>query len=233
MFNIYLLTLNYGKEKIEMIGDPLLNLLKNTYYQAKLINSIVTEINHNVLQSLLVNGLAELIDFSDINKLIKTSEFCNQLPIHQRHPYAGLLVHTAFSGSHQDAIRKGMDALSKSNDPFWEVPYLPIDPNDIGRTYEAIIRVNSQSGKAGAAWLLEQEHNINIPKGAQVQFSQSVQSIADKTGKEITSDMIWDIFEKEFLRNSKYSLLKFKSKKIDKQRKSLLKKNFGIILRTF
>ena len=166
--------------------------------------------------NMFTQGIDPDLDFSDINKLIETSEFCNQLPIHQRHPYAGLLVHTAFSGSHQDAIRKGMEALLKSNDPFWEVPYLPIDPNDIGRTYEAIIRVNSQSGKAGAAWLLEQEHNINIPKGAQVQFSQSVQSIADKTGKEITSDMIWDIFEKEFLRNGKYSLLKFKSKKISK-----------------
>ena len=164
--------------------------------------------------NMFTQGIDPDLDFSDINKLIETSEFCNQLPIHQRHPYAGLLVHTAFSGSHQDAIRKGMDAISKSNDPFWEVPYLPIDPNDIGRTYEAIIRVNSQSGKAGAAWLLEQEHNINIPKGAQVQFSQSVQSIADKTGKEITSDMIWDIFEQEFLKNSTYSLLKFKSKKI-------------------
>ena len=166
--------------------------------------------------NMFTQGIDPDLDFSDINKLIETAEFCNQLPIHQRHPYAGLLVHTAFSGSHQDAIRKGMEAISKSNDPFWEVPYLPIDPNDIGRTYEAIIRVNSQSGKAGAAWLLEQEHNINIPKGAQVQFSQSVQSIADKTGKEITSDMIWDIFEKQFLGNGKYSLIKFKSKKTSK-----------------
>ena len=166
--------------------------------------------------NMFTQGIDPELDFSDINKLIETAEFCNQLPVHQRHPYAGLLVHTAFSGSHQDAIRKGMEAISKSNAPYWEVPYLPIDPNDIGRTYEAIIRVNSQSGKAGAAWLLEQEHNINIPRGAQIQFSQSVQSIADKTGKEITSDMIWDIFEKEFLKNDTYSLLKFKSKKISK-----------------
>ena len=166
--------------------------------------------------NMFTQGIDPELDFSDINKLIETAEFCNQLPVHQRHPYAGLLVHTAFSGSHQDAIRKGMEAISKSNDPYWEVPYLPIDPNDIGRTYEAIIRVNSQSGKAGAAWLLEQEHNINIPRGAQIQFSQSVQSIADKTGKEITSDMIWDIFEQEFLKNRTYSLLKFKSKKISK-----------------
>ena len=166
--------------------------------------------------NMFTQGVDPELDFSDINKLIETAEFCNQLPIHQRHPYAGLLVHTAFSGSHQDAIRKGMEAISKSNDPYWEVPYLPIDPNDIGRTYEAIIRVNSQSGKAGAAWLLEQEHNINIPRGAQIQFSQSVQSIADKTGKEITSDMIWGIFEQEFLKNGTYCLLKFKSKKISK-----------------
>ena len=163
--------------------------------------------------NMFTQGIDPELDFSDINKLIETAEFCNQLPVHQRHPYAGLLVHTAFSGSHQDAIRKGMEAISKSNAPYWEVPYLPIDPNYIGRTYEAIIRVNSQSGKAGAAWLLEQEHNINIPRGAQIQFSQSVQSVADKTGKEITSDMIWDIFEKEFLKNDTYSLLKFKSKK--------------------
>ncbi len=166
--------------------------------------------------NMFTQGIDPELDFSDINKLIETTEFCNQLPVHQRHPYAGLLVHTAFSGSHQDAIRKGMEAIAKSNDPHWEVPYLPIDPSDIGRTYEAIIRVNSQSGKAGSAWLLEQEHNINIPRGAQIQFSEAVQSIADKTGKEITSDMIWGIFEQEFLKKGKFSLLKFKSKKISK-----------------
>ncbi len=166
--------------------------------------------------NMFTQGVDPELDFSDINKLIETAEFCNQLPVHQRHPYAGLLVHTAFSGSHQDAIRKGMEAISKSNDHHWEVPYLPIDPSDIGRTYEAIIRVNSQSGKAGSAWLLEQEHNINIPRGAQIQFSEAVQTIADKTGKEITSDMIWGIFEQEFLREGTFSLLKFKSKKISK-----------------
>ena len=166
--------------------------------------------------NMFTQGINPELDFSDINNLIETAEFCNQLPVHQRHPYAGLLVHTAFSGSHQDAIRKGMEAISKSNEPHWEVPYLPIDPSDIGRTYEAIIRVNSQSGKAGSAWLLEQEHNINIPRGAQIQFSEAVQNIADKTGKEITPDMIWDIFEQEFLRKRKFSLIKFKSKKISK-----------------
>ncbi len=166
--------------------------------------------------NMFTQGINPELDFSDINNLIETAEFCNQLPVHQRHPYAGLLVHTAFSGSHQDAIRKGMEAISKSNEPHWEVPYLPIDPSDIGRTYEAIIRVNSQSGKAGSAWLLEQEHNINIPRGAQIQFSEAVQSIADKTGKEITPDMIWEIFDQEFLRKGKFSLIKFKSKKISK-----------------
>ena len=166
--------------------------------------------------NMFTQGINPELDFSDINNLIETAEFCNQLPVHQRHPYAGLLVHTAFSGSHQDAIRKGMEAISKSNEPHWEVPYLPIDPSDIGRTYEAIIRVNSQSGKAGSAWLLEQEHNINIPRGAQIQFSEAVQSIADKTGKEITPEIIWEIFEQEFLRKGKFSLIKFKSKKISK-----------------
>ena len=166
--------------------------------------------------NMFTQGIDPELDFSDINRLIETAEFCNQLPVHQRHPYAGLLVHTAFSGSHQDAIRKGMEAISKSNDHHWEVPYLPIDPSDIGRTYEAIIRVNSQSGKAGSAWLLEQEHNINIPRGAQIQFSEAVQNIADKTGKEITSDMIWGIFEQEFLEKGTFSLLKFKSKKVSK-----------------
>ncbi len=166
--------------------------------------------------NMFTQGINPELDFSDINNLIETAEFCNQLPVHQRHPYAGLLVHTAFSGSHQDAIRKGMEAISKSNEPHWEVPYLPIDPSDIGRTYEAIIRVNSQSGKAGSAWLLEQEHNINLPRGAQIQFSEAVQNIADKTGKEITPDMIWHIFEQEFLGKGKFSLIKFKSKKISK-----------------
>ena len=105
--------------------------------------------------NMFTQGVDPNIDFSDINHLIETVEFCNQLPVHERHPYAGKLVHTAFSGSHQDAIRKGIDALADANQNIWEVPYLPIDPADIGRTFEAIIRVNSQSGKAGSAYLLE------------------------------------------------------------------------------
>ena len=166
--------------------------------------------------NMFTQGVDPKLDFKDLNKLIETAEFCTQLPVHQRHPYAGSLVHTAFSGSHQDAIRKGMEAISKSNQEKWEVPYLPIDPSDIGKTYEAIIRVNSQSGKAGSAWLLEQDHNIFLPRGAQIQFSQSVQKLADSSGKEITSQIIWDIFEQEYLFEGKYKLINFSSKKLSR-----------------
>ena len=159
--------------------------------------------------NLFTQGIDPKLDFSKINQLIETAEFCNRLPIHERHPYAGSLVHTAFSGSHQDAIRKGMEAIEKSNDDKWEVPYLPIDPADIGRSYEAIIRVNSQSGKGGTAWLLETDHHIRLPKGAEIELSSQVQKIADKTGEEITSDMIWNIFNKNFILESPFSLIDF------------------------
>ena len=159
--------------------------------------------------NLFTQGIDPKLDFSKINQLIETAEFCNRLPIHERHPYAGSLVHTAFSGSHQDAIRKGMEAIEKSNDDKWEVPYLPIDPADIGRSYEAIIRVNSQSGKGGTAWLLETDHHIRLPKGAEIELSTQVQKIADKTGEEITSDMIWNIFNKNFILESPFSLFDF------------------------
>lgn len=159
--------------------------------------------------NLFTQGIDPKLDFSKINQLIETAEFCNRLPIHERHPYAGSLVHTAFSGSHQDAIRKGMEAIEKSNDYRWEVPYLPIDPADIGRSYEAIIRVNSQSGKGGTAWLLETDHHIRLPKGAEIELSSQVQKIADKTGEEITSDMIWNIFNENFILESPFSLFDF------------------------
>ena len=159
--------------------------------------------------NLFTQGIDPKLDFSKINQLIETAEFCNRLPIHERHPYAGSLVHTAFSGSHQDAIRKGMEAIEKSNDDKWEVPYLPIDPADIGRSYEAIIRVNSQSGKGGTAWLLETDHHIRLPKGAEIELSSQVQKIADKTGEEITSDMIWNIFNKNFILESPFFLFDF------------------------
>ena len=149
--------------------------------------------------NLFTQGVDPMLDLSDITSLVETAEFCNQLPVHQRHPYAGQLVHTAFSGSHQDAIRKGMDAIQNANDDKWEVPYLPIDPADIGCTYEAIIRVNSQSGKAGSAWLLETEHHVRLPRGMEIEFSQTVQKQADTSGREITADMIWDIYTSEYL----------------------------------
>jgi 2-isopropylmalate synthase len=124
-------------------------------------------------------------------------EYCNQLPIHPRHPYVGDLVFTAFSGSHQDAIRKGFTDR-KEND-LWEIPYLPIDPRDVGRTYESVIRVNSQSGKGGVAYLLEQEYNVSLPRRLQIEFSPLVQAVTDSSGKEVTAAAIWQLFEKEYL----------------------------------
>ena len=166
--------------------------------------------------NLFTQGVDPHLDFSDISELVDTAEFCNQLPIHQRHPYAGQLVHTAFSGSHQDAIRKGIDALAQNETPLWEVPYLPIDPSDIGRTYEAIIRVNSQSGKAGAAYLLEVEHHVRLPRGMEVEFSGFVQGEADKAGIEITSAKIWEIFETSYLSQSgPYELISFESHPVE------------------
>ena len=168
--------------------------------------------------NMMTQGVNPQLDFSDINRLIETAEYCNQLPVHERHPYAGSLVHTAFSGSHQDAIRKGMDALSTANEPYWEVPYLPVDPADIGRTFEAIIRVNSQSGKGGVAYLLEADHHIRLPRGAEVELSQAVQKVADTSGKEITSKDIFEIFSAEYLTPAgPYELVSFESQKVSRQ----------------
>lgn len=168
--------------------------------------------------NMMTQGVNPNLDFSDINHLIETAEYCNQLPVHQRHPYAGALVHTAFSGSHQDAIRKGMDALNSANEPFWEVPYLPIDPADIGRTFEAIIRVNSQSGKGGVAYLLEFDHQIRLPRGAEIELSKAVQKVADTSGKEITSQDIYDIFAKEYLDlKTPFELISFESQKVSRK----------------
>ena len=166
--------------------------------------------------NMMTQGVNPNLDFSDINHLIETAEYCNQLPVHQRHPYAGALVHTAFSGSHQDAIRKGMDAIANTDSPYWEVPYLPIDPADIGRTFEAIIRVNSQSGKGGVAYLLEADHHIRLPRGAEIELSKAVQKVADTTGKEITSTDIFDIFCQEYInQNGPFALIAFDSHKPD------------------
>ena len=160
--------------------------------------------------NMFTQGVDPTLDFSNINDLVETAEFCNRLPIHERHPYAGKLVHTAFSGSHQDAIRKGMEALADANQDIWEVPYLPIDPGDIGRTFEAIIRVNSQSGKAGSAYLLEADHQVRLPRGAEIEFSGIVQREADRTGKEISSARIWELAEAHYIRQTgRFELLDF------------------------
>jgi 2-isopropylmalate synthase len=151
--------------------------------------------------NMFTQGVDPEIDFSNINEIRQTVEYCNQLPVHPRHPYGGDLVFTAFSGSHQDAINKGFKALQSSNSKVWEVPYLPIDPADLGRSYEAIIRINSQSGKGGIAYILKSDYGIDMPRLLQVEFSKVIQQIADETGKEIQPALIWDTFRKEYLEN--------------------------------
>jgi 2-isopropylmalate synthase len=147
--------------------------------------------------NLYSQGVHPGLDFSNINEAARSVEYCNQLPIHPRHPYVGDLVFTAFSGSHQDAIKKGFAA--RRDGDIWEVPYLPVDPRDLGRTYESVIRVNSQSGKGGIAYLLERDYGLTMPRRLQIEFSQVVQSVTDATGKELTSEQIWLLFEREYL----------------------------------
>src|SRR5258708_25528571 len=149
--------------------------------------------------NLFSQGVDPELTIAHIDAIVETVEYCNRLPVHPRHPYAGELVYTAFSGSHQDAIKKGFEALAKRNDELWEVPYLPIDPKDLGRTYEAVIRVNSQSGKAGVAYLLKTDQRLDLPRGLQVEVSKVVQEVADRTGKEQTSRDIWTLFEQTYL----------------------------------
>ena len=147
--------------------------------------------------NLYTQGVDPQLDFSNINAVAHCAEACNQLPIHPRHPYVGDLVFTAFSGSHQDAIKKGLAALDPQG--VWEVPYLPIDPSDLGRTYESIIRVNSQSGKGGVAYLLERDYQLVLPRRLQIEFSRVVQAAADTTGKELSSQELWALFSAEYL----------------------------------
>jgi 2-isopropylmalate synthase len=152
-------------------------------------------------------GIDPEIDFSDIDTVRRTVEHCNQIPVHERHPYAGDLVFTAFSGSHQDAIKKGLEAMElrakadgkQIDDLVWAVPYLPVDPKDLGRSYEAVIRVNSQSGKGGIAYLLKTEHSLDLPRRLQIEFSRVVQNVTDTEGREVTGDDIWHIFVDEYL----------------------------------
>ena len=148
--------------------------------------------------NLMSEGIDPHLDLHDIDDLRQVAEYCNRLPVHPRHPYAGDLVYTAFSGSHQDAIKKGMDALPDDYSR-WEVPYLPIDPKHVGRNYEAIIRVNSQSGKGGVAYLMDFEHNLDLPRGLQVEFSKTVQAITEATGTEIKPAALWDAFSSDYL----------------------------------
>ncbi|MEO7350909.1 MAG: 2-isopropylmalate synthase [Marmoricola sp.] len=157
--------------------------------------------------NLFSQGIDPQIDFSDIDEIRRTVEYCTQLPVHPRHPYAGDLVYTAFSGSHQDAIKKGLEALEeeaeRAGHPVgehpWEAPYLPIDPKDVGRTYEAVIRVNSQSGKGGVAYVMKSEHKLDLPRRLQIEFSRAVQEQTDGEGGEMTAAAIWEAFQREYL----------------------------------
>ena len=157
--------------------------------------------------NLFSQGIDPHIDFSNLDEIKRTVEYCNQLPVHERSPYGGDLVYTAFSGSHQDAIKKGFELMQKEADAkgvhvdelVWAVPYLPIDPKDVGRSYEAVIRVNSQSGKGGVAYLLKSDHNLDLPRKLQIEFSRVVQNETDASGGEVSSEKLWDIFNDEYL----------------------------------
>jgi 2-isopropylmalate synthase len=146
-----------------------------------------------VALNLYTQGVSPGLDFSDIDEIRRTVEHCNQLPVHPRHPYAGDLVYTSFSGSHQDAIKKAFAARKEGD--AWDIPYLPVDPKDLGRSYEAVIRVNSQSGKGGISYLLESEFGLELPRRLQIEFSQVVQSVMDADGKELTAHDLWALFE--------------------------------------
>jgi 2-isopropylmalate synthase len=148
--------------------------------------------------NLFSQGVDPALNFSDIDTARRTVEHCNRLPVHPRHPYVGDLVYTAFSGSHQDAIKKGFEALGESYD-VWEVPYLPIDPHHLGRSYEAVIRVNSQSGKGGVAYIMKFEHGLDLPRRLQIEFSSVIQKVTEASGTEITADQIWSAFEATYL----------------------------------
>jgi 2-isopropylmalate synthase len=157
--------------------------------------------------NLFSQGIDPQIDFSDIDEIRRTVEHCNQLPVGERHPYGGDLVYTAFSGSHQDAIKKGLEAMERDAaeagvpvDEFrWEVPYLPIDPKDVGRSYEAVIRVNSQSGKGGVAYIMKHEHALDLPRRLQIEFSRVIQTKTDSEGGVVAPQEMWEAFETEYL----------------------------------
>jgi 2-isopropylmalate synthase len=158
----------------------------------------------NLALNMYSQGVHPGLNFSDIDAIRATVEYCNQLPTHPRHPYVGDLVYTSFSGSHQDAIKKAFTA--RKPDDIWDMPYLPIDPKDVGRSYEAVIRVNAQSGKGGISFLLHSEYGLDMPRRLQIEFSGAVQKVSDATGKEQTADDLWNIFDAEYLgNNGKYA----------------------------
>jgi 2-isopropylmalate synthase len=179
--------------------------------------------------NLFSQGIDPMINFSDIDEIRRTVEYCNQLPVHPRHPYAGDLVYTAFSGSHQDAIKKGFEALeaeaARAGVPFasypWAVPYLPLDPHDVGRTYEAVIRVNSQSGKGGVAYLMKAEHRLDLPRRLQIEFSRVIQSHTDTEGGEVTAGQMWEIFSAEYLTEGPLALLDHQSSSVVESKHAL------------
>ena len=179
--------------------------------------------------NLFSQGIDPMISFSDIDEIRRTVEYCNQLPVHPRHPYAGDLVYTAFSGSHQDAIKKGFEALeadaARAGIPFaeypWAVPYLAIDPHDVGRTYEAVIRVNSQSGKGGVAYLMKAEYRLDLPRRLQIEFSRVIQAHTDTEGGEVTATQMWEIFSAEYLAEGPLSLLGHQSSSVVESKHAL------------
>jgi 2-isopropylmalate synthase len=149
--------------------------------------------------NLFTQGVDPQLDLADVNAIREVAEFCTQMPVHQRHPYVGELVYTAFSGSHQDAIKKGFDAQERRNEPLFQVPYLPIDPKDVGRDYEAVIRINSQSGKGGIAYVLRADYGLDLPRSLQIEFSKIAQGVMDREGKELTSPELWALFRRTYL----------------------------------
>jgi 2-isopropylmalate synthase len=169
--------------------------------------------------NLYSQGIDPMIDFSDIDEIRRTAEYCNRIDVHERHPYAGDLVYTSFSGSHQDAIKKGFEALDRaaatSGKPVgempWDIPYLPIDPKDVGRSYEAVIRVNSQSGKGGVAYIMKADHKLDLPRRLQIEFSHVIQRHTDGEGGEVDAALMWEIFASEYLTPGSVSLVKLAS----------------------
>jgi 2-isopropylmalate synthase len=169
--------------------------------------------------NLYSQGIDPMIDFSDIDEIRRTAEYCNRIDVHERHPYAGDLVYTSFSGSHQDAIKNGFDELERAaaepgrpvGELPWQIPYLPIDPKDVGRSYEAVIRVNSQSGKGGVAYIMKTDHHLDLPRRLQIEFSHVIQAHTDGEGGEVDAALMWQIFESEYLAPGAFELVRFSS----------------------